>query len=159
MFCEIYLYLVIMSDILLIPQDKVFKSQDNPGHITSTLGHICVTQCNDTLVTAKYYCYTLEQHIITPTYIWVKRTRLDILQNSVNFFQLRSLNTPILKQAQTKGNICSTLFCLKESLFGNKQCCVHYGHPGGPGAGGPNKLAQAKSTDLDPWPPAPQGAS
>ena len=29
--------------------------------------------------------------------IWVKRMMMDIMQNSVTFFQLRSLNTPILK--------------------------------------------------------------
>ena len=32
-------------------------------------------------------------------YMWVKRTRMDIMQHSVTFFlQLQSLNTPILKQ-------------------------------------------------------------
>ena len=42
-------------------------------------------------------------------HIWVKR--VDITQKSVTFFQLWSLNTPILKQAQTKVKIFSALFC------------------------------------------------
>ena len=44
--------------------------------------------------------------------IWVKWTRMDIMQNSVTLFQHRSLNTPILKQAWSKLKICSALFCL-----------------------------------------------
>ena len=44
--------------------------------------------------------------------IWVKRTRMDIMQHIVTFFPLQSLNTPILKQTRTKIEICSALFCL-----------------------------------------------
>ena len=36
--------------------------------------------------------------------IWVKRTRMDIIQKSVTFFQLWSLNTPIEKKGLVKKN-------------------------------------------------------
>ena len=37
----------------------------------------------------------------------------------MSLFQLLTLNTPTSKQAQSKLKICSALFCLEESLFGN----------------------------------------
>ena len=44
--------------------------------------------------------------------IWVERTRMDIMHNSITFFPLQNLNTPILKPSQTKVKSSSALFGL-----------------------------------------------
>ena len=57
-----------------------------------------------------------------------------------HFFQLRSLNSPILKQVQTKVKKSTGFFCLYKSLFVNKiVLCTLGGPPGGQERGGPNQ--------------------
>ena len=49
--------------------------------------------------------------------IWVKSTRMIVMQKSVTFCQLRRLNTAIQKQAQSNIKTCSAIFLSKRVII------------------------------------------